>query len=55
MAYIGSTNDDLKDHFINHPAFGTMDLYQELVLLAAHTARHTLQIEEVMASPGFPR
>jgi hypothetical protein len=32
-----------------------MDLYQGLVLLAAHTARHTLQIEEVMASPGFPK
>jgi len=55
IAYIGSTNDDLKDHFIIHPAFGTMDLYQELVLLAAHSARHTLQIEEVMASPGFPK
>jgi uncharacterized damage-inducible protein DinB len=55
ISYIGSTNDDLKDHFIKHPAFGTMDLYQELVLLAAHTARHTLQIEEVMASPGFPK
>jgi hypothetical protein len=55
IAYIGSTNDDLKDHFITHPVFGTMDLYQGLVLLAAHSARHTLQIEEVMASPGFPK
>jgi len=55
IAYIGATNDDLKDHFITHPVFGTMDLYQGLVLLAAHSARHTLQIEEVMASPGFPK
>jgi hypothetical protein len=55
IAYIGTTNDDLKDHFITHPVFGTMDLYQGLVLLAAHSARHTLQIEEVMASPGFPK
>jgi hypothetical protein len=53
--YIRITQDDLKDHFITHPVFGTMDLYQGLVLLAAHTARHTLQIEEVMASPGFPK
>jgi hypothetical protein len=53
--YIRATQDDLKDHFITHPVFGTMDLYQGLVLLAAHTARHTLQIEEVMASPGFPK
>jgi hypothetical protein len=55
MDYIRTTQDDLKDHFITHPVFGTMDLYQGLVLLAAHTARHTLQIEEVMASPGFPK
>lgn len=55
IAYTGTTNDDLKDHFITHPVFGTMDLYQGLVLLAAHSARHTLQIEEVMASPGFPK
>ena len=53
--YVRTTQDDLKDHFITHPVFGTMDLDQGLVLLAAHTARHTLQIEEVMASPGFPK
>ena len=53
--YIKMTQDDLKDHFIVHPVFGTMDLYQGLMLLAAHSARHTLQIEEVMATPGFPK
>ena len=53
--YIKTTNDDLKDHFITHPVFGTMDLYQGLVLLAAHSERHTEQIEEVMADPGFPK
>jgi uncharacterized damage-inducible protein DinB len=55
IAYIQMTQDDLKDHFITHPVFGTMDLYQGLVLLAAHCARHTLQIEEVMADPNFPK
>lgn len=53
--YIKTTQDDLKDHFIVHPVFGTLDLYQGLMLLAAHSARHTLQIEEVMATPGFPK
>ena len=52
--YIRTTQDDLKDHFMTLP-FGTVDCYQGLVFLAAHTARHTLQIEEVMASPGFPK
>ena len=55
IEYIKSTQDDLKDHFVAHPLFGTVDLYQVLILLAAHSARHTLQLEEVMASPGFPK
>jgi len=53
--YIRNTQDDLKDHFVTHPAFGTVDLYQMLILLAAHSERHTLQIEEVMANPNFPK
>jgi uncharacterized damage-inducible protein DinB len=53
--YIKTTHDDLKDHFITHPAFGTLDCYQGLVLLAAHSVRHTEQIEEVMANPNFPK
>jgi hypothetical protein len=55
IAYIQVTQDDLKDHFTNHPVFGTIDLYQGLILLAAHSARHTLQIEEVKADPNFPK
>jgi hypothetical protein len=55
IQYLGSTQDDLKDHYLAHPVFGTMDLYQGLMFLAAHSARHTLQLEEVMASPGFPK
>ena len=55
IEYIKTTQDDLKDHFITHPVFGTMDLYQGLILLAAHTARHTAQLEEVMNTPGFPK
>jgi uncharacterized damage-inducible protein DinB len=55
IEYIKATQDDLKNHFVSHPLFGTVDLYQVLILLAAHSARHTLQLEEVMASPGFPK
>jgi hypothetical protein len=55
IEYIQMTQDGLKDHFFNHPAFGTMDMYQALLFLAAHSARHTAQLEEVMASPGFPK
>jgi uncharacterized damage-inducible protein DinB len=55
MDYIRTTNDDLRDHFFDHPVFGTMDGYQWLLLISAHSARHTEQIEEVKADPNFPK
>jgi uncharacterized damage-inducible protein DinB len=55
IEYLRMTQDDLKDHFFVHPAFGTMDMYQALLFLAAHSARHTAQLEEVMNTPGFPK
>ncbi|HZY36429.1 MAG TPA: DinB family protein [Mucilaginibacter sp.] len=55
IAYLRSTTDDLKDHFIVHPQWGTLDLYQGFIMLSAHCARHTLQLEEVMANPNFPK
>lgn len=55
MDYIRTTNDDLRDHFFDHPVFGTLDGYQWLLLLSAHSGRHTAQIEEVKADPNFPK
>jgi hypothetical protein len=55
MEYIRTTNDDLRDHFFDHPVFGTMDGYQWLLLISGHSARHTAQIEEVKADPNFPK
>jgi len=55
MDYVRTTNDDLRDHFFDHPVFGTMDGYQWLLLLSSHSERHTAQIEEVKADPNFPK
>jgi len=55
MDYIRTTNDDLRDHFFDHPVLGPMDAYQWLLLIAAHSVRHTAQIEEVKADPNFPK
>ena len=55
MDYIRTTNDDLRDHFFDHPVFGTLDGYQWLLLISSHSARHTAQIEEVKADPNFPK
>jgi len=55
MEYIRTTNDDLRDHFFDHPVMGPLDGYQWLLLISAHSARHTAQIEEVKADPNFPK
>ena len=55
MDYVHTTNDDLRDHFGPHPMLGTLDAYQWILLISAHSERHTKQIEEVKADPNFPR
>ena len=55
MDYVKTTQDDLRDHFGPHPLLGTMDAYQWILLISAHSERHTKQIEEVKADPNFPK
>jgi hypothetical protein len=55
IAYVDSTKADLKVHFIDHPQWGALDLYEAFVMLSAHCERHTEQLEEVIASPNFPK
>ena len=47
------TEEDLRNHISDSP-FGPVDGYQSLLFIAGHTARHTLQIEEVMQEANFP-
>jgi uncharacterized damage-inducible protein DinB len=49
------TQNDFRQHFFAHRAFGDLDCYQWLLLVAGHGERHRAQIEEVTASPDFPR
>jgi hypothetical protein len=43
----------LRGHVVPHPLFGPWDGYQWLLATAGHCARHTAQIRELKASPGF--
>ncbi len=43
---------DLRDHLTENK---TMDGYQWLLILSAHTQRHVLQINEVKNDPRFPK
>ncbi len=51
----GNPDCHLRQHFFAHRAFGDLDSYQWLLLVAGHGERHRAQIEEVTASPNFPR
>ena len=53
--YVRETQDDLRGHFGDHPVLKTMDAYQWILLLSAHTQRHTAQLNEVKANPKFPK
>ena len=54
IEYVQSTNDPLRVHIIKNGPVGDVDAYQLLLIMAAHTARHTAQIKEVEANPGYP-
>jgi len=54
IAYVKTTNDELRAHSAAGP-LGPMDGYQFLLLLAAHTARHTAQMQEVQSGSGYPK
>ena len=46
-----TTQEDLRGRYSEKIQ---LDAVQYLLILSAHTQRHTLQIEEIKASPGFP-
>jgi hypothetical protein len=52
--FVNSTNEDLRNHVVELP-FGTYDAYQIILMIGAHSNRHTQQIEEVKAQPGYPK
>ena len=54
ITYVNTTNDDLRNH-IAKLTFGNADAYQIILLISAHTNRHTQQINEVKADPNFPK
>ena len=52
--FVKTTQEDLRNRTTTY-SFGTIDLYQCILALTAHSERHILQLEEVMADPRFPK
>jgi hypothetical protein len=55
VKFVRETPADLRAHGFKHFAFGDLDAYQWLVLVGAHSERHTRQIEEVKTAPNWPK
>jgi hypothetical protein len=54
IAYVKTTDDPLRIHVGDGPSGSPADVYQFLLQLAAHSARHTAQIREVTSITGYP-
>lgn len=52
LKYVKTTTHDMRNHVVEEMA---MDSYQVLLLISAHTNRHTQQIREVRSHPNFPK
>jgi hypothetical protein len=52
--FMATTGDDMRDHVVTL-SFASFDSYQMILFMAAHSNRHTQQIEEVKADPNFPK
>lgn len=46
---------DLRQHAVDSPIGKKLDGYEWVLFVAAHSERHTKQIDEVKADPNFPK
>jgi uncharacterized damage-inducible protein DinB len=54
LAFLKGTKD-LRAHAITSPLGKELDGYEWVLFIAAHSERHTKQIDEVKADPNFPK
>lgn len=54
LHFVTGTEGDLRAHSMTHVVAGDLDCFQWVLLMANHARRHTQQIEEIKAAPGFP-
>ncbi|MES2696850.1 MAG: DinB family protein [Verrucomicrobiota bacterium] len=54
VAFLNDTKD-LRGHANDSPLGKKLDAYQYILFISAHCERHTKQILEVKADPGFPK
>ena len=55
IEFVKTTKEDLRAHATPHPVLKSLDTHQWVLLIGGHSARHTLQIEEVKTAAGYPK
>lgn len=55
VEFVKNSPEDLRAHFRDSPVIKELDAVQWILFLSAHTERHTKQLLEVKADPGFPK
>jgi DinB superfamily len=54
IEYVQQTQADLRRRRVMHPAAGSIDVYQNLLIGAYHPERHAKQIEEIKSDEAYP-
>ena len=49
-----ASTEDYRNHVAEQSPVGPIDAYQIILLMSAHTVRHSKQIDEVKLSAGYP-
>jgi hypothetical protein len=54
VRFVEACNEDLRSRPMTHPLLGTINCHEALLLIAVHTRRHALQIQEIRVALGNP-
>lgn len=55
LEFARATQEDLRGRVQKNQIFGTVDAYQFVLYMAAHSSRHTAQLNEVKADANYPK
>jgi len=55
LEFAKATQEDLRGRVQKNQIFGTVDAYQFVLYMAAHSSRHTAQLNEVKTDANYPK
>jgi len=52
LKFVENCGEDLRARLAHHPLIGTVNCYENLLIMAVHPHRHTKQIQEILETVG---